>query len=128
MATQTTVINETTPGKSWLVYWDLRGTPAESGRNALTSDATYFSSCTPEAADLPKMIRRMCCRLFPWLPINIAIEVDALKEICENCLIRQLEMENVLGHLERDYLYGACTLKETAFNYIVKERYYKLLL
>ncbi len=37
MATQTTVVNETTPGKSWLVFWEVRGTPAKpivDGENA----------------------------------------------------------------------------------------------
>ncbi len=37
MATQTTVVNETTPGKSWSVYWEVRGISAETivdGANA----------------------------------------------------------------------------------------------
>jgi hypothetical protein len=41
MATQTTVINETTPGKSWSVYWDLRGIPARTIADTLTASATF---------------------------------------------------------------------------------------
>jgi hypothetical protein len=41
MATQTTVINETTPGKSWLVYWDLRGIPARTIADTLTANASF---------------------------------------------------------------------------------------
>jgi hypothetical protein len=49
-------------------------------------------------------------------------QVDALKEICEECLIHQLEIENVLGHLEWAHLYGAEKLKDAAVTYIVKRR------
>ena len=41
MATQTTVINETTPGKRWLVFWELRGVPVRTFVDALTADATF---------------------------------------------------------------------------------------
>ena len=41
MATQTTFINETTPGKSWLVYWELRGIPVEIENGTLTANATF---------------------------------------------------------------------------------------
>jgi hypothetical protein len=50
-------------------------------------------------------------------------QVDALREICEECLICQLKIENVLGHLEWAHLYGALRLKEAAVTYIVEERY-----
>ena len=49
-------------------------------------------------------------------------QVDALKEICEDCLICQLETENVLGHLEWADQYGAEKLKDAAVTYIVKRR------
>ena len=49
-------------------------------------------------------------------------QVDALKEICEQFLICQLETETVLGHLEWAHLYGAEKLKEVAVTYIVKRR------
>jgi hypothetical protein len=39
METRTTVINELKPGKSWSVYWEVRGTPAT--RNAPYSEATF---------------------------------------------------------------------------------------
>ena len=41
MATQTTVINETTPGKSWSVFWELWGTPAQTIAGTLTANATF---------------------------------------------------------------------------------------
>ena len=41
MATQTTVINQTRPGKSWLVYWDLRGIPAQTKADVLTANTTF---------------------------------------------------------------------------------------
>ena len=41
MATQTTFINETTPGKSWLVFWELRGIPDRTDVDTLTADATF---------------------------------------------------------------------------------------
>jgi BTB/POZ domain len=50
-------------------------------------------------------------------------QVDALKEICEECLICQLKMENVLHHLEWAHLYGAGTLKEAAVTHIVDDRF-----
>jgi speckle-type POZ protein len=49
-------------------------------------------------------------------------QVDALKEICEEYLIRQLELENVLCHLEWAQLYGAEKLKEAAVTHIVHNR------
>jgi speckle-type POZ protein len=49
-------------------------------------------------------------------------QVDALREICEECLICQLELENVLHLLTWAQLYGAEKLKETAVTYIVKQR------
>jgi len=41
VATQTTVVNETRPGKSWLVYWDLRGIPARTIADTFTANATF---------------------------------------------------------------------------------------
>ena len=41
MATQTTFINETTPGKSWLVFWELRGIPDRTDVDTLTANATF---------------------------------------------------------------------------------------
>ena len=41
MATQSTFINETTPGKSWLVYWELRGIPVKIENDTLTANATF---------------------------------------------------------------------------------------
>jgi speckle-type POZ protein len=50
-------------------------------------------------------------------------QVDALKEICEECLIHQLDIENVLDHLEWADLYGAEKLKEAVVTYMVKQRF-----
>jgi BTB/POZ domain len=50
-------------------------------------------------------------------------QVDALKEICEECLAHQLAFGNVLLHLVWADLYGAGTLKEAAVTYLVQERY-----
>ena len=49
-------------------------------------------------------------------------QVDALREICEECLIHQLAIENVLHRLVWAHLYGAEKLKETAVTHIVKQR------
>jgi BTB/POZ domain len=49
-------------------------------------------------------------------------QVDLLTEICEEFLICQFEIENVLCHLEWAHKYGAEKLKETAVTYIVKRR------
>ena len=49
-------------------------------------------------------------------------QVDALKEICEESLIFQLEIENVLHHLAWAYLYGAEKLKDAAVTHIVQNR------
>ena len=49
-------------------------------------------------------------------------QVDALKDICEQFLIHQLELKNVLHLLVWAHLYGAEKLKETAVKYIVEER------
>jgi BTB/POZ domain len=49
-------------------------------------------------------------------------QVDALKEICEQCLICQLEIENVLYHLVWADLYGVEKLKEAAITHMVKHR------
>ena len=50
-------------------------------------------------------------------------QVDALKEICEECLIHQLAIENVLHLLVWAHLCGAEKLKDAAVTYIVQERY-----
>jgi len=50
-------------------------------------------------------------------------QVDLLTEICEQFLICQLKMENVLHLLVWAHLYGAEKLKEAAVTHIVKERY-----
>ena len=50
-------------------------------------------------------------------------QVDALKDICEQFLIHQLAIDNVLHLLVWAHLYGAGRLKEAAVTYIVKERY-----
>ena len=49
-------------------------------------------------------------------------QVDALKDICEQFLIHQLAIDNVLHLLVWAHLYGAEKLKETAVKYIVEER------
>jgi speckle-type POZ protein len=49
-------------------------------------------------------------------------QVDALREICEECLIPQLELKNVLHLLAWAHRYGAPKLKEAAVTYIVKQR------
>ena len=37
----TTVVNETTPGKSWLVFWELGSSPDRTDDYTLTADATF---------------------------------------------------------------------------------------
>jgi BTB/POZ domain len=49
-------------------------------------------------------------------------QVDALKEICEECLIHQLELKNVIPLFVWAHLYGAEKLKEADVTYIVKQR------
>jgi BTB/POZ domain len=49
-------------------------------------------------------------------------QVGALKDICEEFLICQFEIENVLCHLEWAHLYGAEKLKDAAVTYIVQRR------
>ena len=41
MATQRTVINELKPGRSWSVYWELRGIPAQTRAKTLLTNATF---------------------------------------------------------------------------------------
>jgi speckle-type POZ protein len=50
-------------------------------------------------------------------------QVDALRDICEECLICQLKIENVHHLLVWAHLYGAEKLKEAAVAHIVKERH-----
>ena len=50
-------------------------------------------------------------------------QVDALKEVCEECLICQLELENVLPLLVWAHLCGVEKLKDAAVTYIVQDRY-----
>jgi BTB/POZ domain len=49
-------------------------------------------------------------------------QVDALREICEECLILKLAIPNVLHLLAWAHRYGAETLKEAAVTYIVHYR------
>jgi hypothetical protein len=50
-------------------------------------------------------------------------QVDALKEICEECLVFKLTIEDVLPLLIWAHLYGAEKLKDSAVTYAVQERY-----
>ena len=38
---KTTVVNETTPGKSWLVFWELGSSPVRTHTDMFTDDATF---------------------------------------------------------------------------------------
>ena len=37
----TTVVNETTPGKSWLVFWELKRSPGRTDDDMFTDDAKF---------------------------------------------------------------------------------------
>ena len=49
-------------------------------------------------------------------------QVDALREICEECLILKLAIPNILHLLAWAHRYGAEKLKEASVTYIVKQR------
>ena len=136
MTSQTKIIKELKPGKSWFVCWEVQGELFE----------TNATNCLQKRSNRSSFDRDIDSRVFRKLlrflytgssgfskqdPSDVLqalflaadkYQVDALREICEECLMLKLAIQNVLHLLAWAHQYGASKLKETAMTHIVHNR------